>query len=40
MNDYYYDYPKTVPIYVPVFQLLVPQENMNRQGYHLKNFEK
>merc|ERR1712227_963306 len=32
MNDYYYDYPKTVPIYVPVFQLLVPQENMNRSN--------
>lgn len=32
MNDYFYDYQKTVPIYVPVFQLLVPQENMNRSN--------
>merc|ERR1712227_183951 len=32
MNDYYYDYPKTVPLYGPVFQLLVPQENMNRSN--------
>merc|ERR1712035_186575 len=32
MHEYYYDYQKTVPIYVPVFQLLVPQENMNRSN--------